>query len=275
MSQTGTQLAEEVKQPVIQLATKPFRDTVLAYHEITSQDSEYRYAVSSRTLEEHLKLGARLGNAPGFRSRLQFSFDDGHISNYFLALPLLEKYSTKAVFFVIVGRVGQSGFMTWAQLRELVARGHQVCAHGWSHKMLTRCSDAELRSELGLSRNELENKLGVSVAALSAPHGRWNRRVALACAQAGYRRLYTSTPWALTPKLGDMDILGRLMVIRSMNEIRLFNWLTMGRARAGMIQAGYAFKQSLRYVLGNTLYHRLWVTFAGSDGYESEEIAGR
>ena len=79
MSQTGVKLAKEVKQPVIQLATKPFRDTVLAYHEITAQDSEYRYAVSSRTLEEHLKLGARLGNAPGFRHRLQFSFDDGHI----------------------------------------------------------------------------------------------------------------------------------------------------------------------------------------------------
>lgn len=271
VSQTEAQLGKELTQPALEHAARSFRDAVLAYHEITPEDSEYRYAVSCRSLEEHLNLASSRRNVPGFKASLQFSFDDGHISNYFLALPLLEKYSCKAIFFIIVGRVGHPGFMTWRQLQELVALGHQVSAHGWSHKMLTRCSDAELHQELLISKSELENKLGTSVAALSAPHGRWNRRVALACAESGYRRLYTSTPWALTRRLGDIDILGRLMVIRSMNEMRLVDWLTMGRVRAGMNRTGYAFKQSLRYVLGNTLYHRLWVRFAGSDGYDNTE----
>src|SRR5579864_8474860 len=97
------------------------RDTVFAYHEITPGTSAYSYAVTRQDFVEHLELVSRLRDRPGPKPSLQVSFDDGHISNYRIALPLLENHSCKATFFVIVGRIGQSQeFMTWEHLRELV-----------------------------------------------------------------------------------------------------------------------------------------------------------
>lgn len=253
-----------LNHPVPYLVVKPVRSLVLAYHELTREEPAYRYALACRNFEAHLQVAAPLQGRSGSEPTLSLSFDDGHISNYVSALPLLEKYSCKAVFFVIVGRIGQSpDYMSWDQLKELVNLGHAVRAHGWSHKFLTGCSDSELAMELACSKKALEDKLGISVEALSAPHGRWDHRVAAACAAAGYRRLYTSTPWSACRPVDGMEIVGRLMVIRTMDSARLVDWLTMGRASAGAQRALHGCKQSLRYALGNRLYHRLWTRFAG------------
>ncbi len=243
------------------------RPTVLAYHEVIPGDATYRYALGCNDFEEHLQVAAPLQGGAAPQAALVLSFDDGHISNYVSALPLLEKYSCKAIFFVIVGQIGQSqDCMSWSQLRELVSLGHTVAAHGWSHRFLTECSSAELQLELVHSKEVLENGLGVSVESLSAPHGRWNRRVAAACAEGGYRRLYISTPWTTQRFVEGIEVVGRLMVIRSMDSARLVNWLTMGRAEAGMHRVLHGLKRSVRYTLGNRLYHRLWTRFAGWDG---------
>ena len=84
--------------------------------------------------------------------------------------------------------------MAAGELKELLARGHAVQAHGWSHKMLTQCSPAELYDELRRSKETLEDVLGASVDTMSLPHGRWNRQVLAACSQAGYKKVYTSDP---------------------------------------------------------------------------------
>src|SRR5215471_5619025 len=239
---------------------RPLRQTVVAYHELSPDRTAYSYALSCRDFEEHLSLVTQLsdqssdGNAP-----LNISFDDGHISNYSSALPLLEKYSRKAIFFVIVGRIGEDkDFMTWAHLKELVALGHRVEAHSWSHTFLTSCSDSELHNELERSREVLQERTGAPVTALSAPHGRWDRRVVRACAAAGYRQLYTSSPWSSRRALSDVELIGRLIAVQSMDTTRLLRWLTMGRVEAGLHRAQHALKQSARFLLGNKLYYQLW-----------------
>ncbi len=244
------------------------RRTVLAYHELSSDAVSYRYALTCRQFEDHLKLALQLdSNSSGSKPSLVLSFDDGHISNYFSALPLLEKYSCKAIFFVIVGRMGEhKEFMTWTHLRELVALGHRVEAHSWSHRFLPDCSDADLREELTRSKETLESRLGTPVEAFSAPHGRWDRRVLRACADAGYRSLYTSDPWRRSRSLEHMEVIGRLVMVQSMDATRLLNWLTMGPAEAGRRRAQYALKRSAQRLLGNRLYYQLWTRLSGWRG---------
>lgn len=254
-----------VTPPTLRRAMRP---AVLAYHELTSAATDYRYALSARQFEEHVKLVAGLcDSANGYRAPLLLSFDDGHVSNYTRALPVLQKYYCRAIFLVIVGRIGQhKDFMSWAQLRELVSLGHFVEAHSWSHIFLTECSDNELREELTRSRETLEDRLGTQVEAISAPHGRWDRRVAGACAKAGYRRLYTSDPWSPSRVIEQVNVMGRLMMVQSMDAARLESWLTMGRTEAGVHRMRYALKESARRVLGNKRYHQLWTRFSGWNG---------
>src|SRR5215472_2357539 len=89
------------QQPAPLAIRRALRQTVLAYHELLPERAAYRYALSSGDFEEHLWLAAQLASSPGYSSPpLIFSFDDGHISNFSTALPLLQKYCCKAIFFV-------------------------------------------------------------------------------------------------------------------------------------------------------------------------------
>jgi peptidoglycan/xylan/chitin deacetylase (PgdA/CDA1 family) len=242
--------------------------TVLAYHELSPDERGYLYGISSGNFEKHLRLAAELQQSDERRTpNLVLSFDDGHISNYVSALPLLEKHGCKAIFFVIAGRIGrQADFMTWTHLREIVSLGHRVEAHGWSHAFLTDCSGCQLTLELQQSKQVIEDRLGVPVEALSAPHGRWNHRVASECVEAGYRRLYTSNPWMPHRREPGLDVIGRLMVRRSMDDIRLRNWLDMSPTQAIVGRTRYGLKQSAKQVLGDRLYHRLWTWLSGWKG---------
>jgi peptidoglycan/xylan/chitin deacetylase (PgdA/CDA1 family) len=256
-------------------AARSPRSLVLAYHELTESEIAYQYALPCRQLEDHLQLACLLkSEAARFEDRLVMSFDDGHISSYASALPLLEKYSYKAIFFVIAGRIGErKDFMTWSHLKELIALGHRVEAHSWSHAFLTSCTDAELRTEIRGSKETMEDRLGVPVTALSAPHGRWNGRVLKACEEAGYTELYTSNPWSSHRHPGLVQVIGRLVVVQSMNVERLRRWLTMGEAEASLHRAKQNLKDSARHLLGDKLYYQIWSRFSGFSGpddYASE-----
>jgi peptidoglycan/xylan/chitin deacetylase (PgdA/CDA1 family) len=252
---------------------RPLRPAVLAYHELSADETQYTYTLPCRQFEEHLQLAGAFRNAAATEDRLLISFDDGHISNYTSALPLLEKHSLRAIFFVIASRIGQrQDFMTWNHLKELVSLGHRVEAHGWSHTFLTSCSDPELRNEINRAKETVEDRLGAAVSALSAPHGRWDGRVLRACAEAGYQQLYTSNPWSHR-RTGQVEVIGRLIVVQSLNVERLGRWLTMGRTEAALHRAKQNLKDSARHVLGDKLYYQMWSRFSGftgPDDYASE-----
>jgi len=244
------------------------RSAVLAYHELTSEEVAYQYALSHRQFENHLRLASGIMGPAEPQEPLVISFDDGHISQYELALPLLQKYSRRAIFFVIAGRIGQrKDFMTWNHLKELIALGHRVESHGWSHVFLTSASDSELREEVRGSKEVIQDRLGVPVRALSAPHGRWDRRVAQACERAGYRELYTSNPW-ISRRNAELEVLGRLVAVQSMDATHLLHWLTMGSVDAGLQRAKQNLKDSVRHMLGDRLYYRMWSRFSKWSGPE-------
>src|SRR4030067_477331 len=54
------------------------------------------------------------------------TFDDGDVSNYLLAAPLLEERGMRAEFFVTTGRIGKAGSMTAEQLATLAKRGMSI-----------------------------------------------------------------------------------------------------------------------------------------------------
>ena len=77
----------------------------------------------------------------GKKGGIVITIDDGTVDHYEIAAPTLEKYGMRGIFNIIGSRVGQPGYMTWDQLRDLVKRGHELGNHTWTHPNLNRVVD--------------------------------------------------------------------------------------------------------------------------------------
>jgi hypothetical protein len=231
----------------------------LTYHELGREKSPDLYRVSCTEFEKHLIM-LRLLDID--YSGYHITFDDGHLSNYDLGLPLLEKYGVKSTFFITTEWIGVEGRMSVQQLRRLLEHGHQVESHSCSHPFLPDCSDERLRDELVQSRRELEDILGVAVNALSLPYGRWDRRVLRACREAGYSRVYTSDPWLPSAMRQGVMVTGRLTLRNSVDAAQLQRLLTAKGLAKVRLQMPFWMKQALKLCVGDRMYHRLWHAFA-------------
>jgi peptidoglycan/xylan/chitin deacetylase (PgdA/CDA1 family) len=120
------------------------------------------------------------------------TFDDGYIDNYALAFPALRRLQLKATFFVIVSRIGQPGYMTWAHLREMQKHGMEIHSHTLTHPHLETLPAEAIRTELFASRSILEHELATSIDFVSFPNGSYNDVVVQAAAEAGYAGSCTS-----------------------------------------------------------------------------------
>ena len=231
----------------------------ITYHEVCETEPRYFYAISSPRFSDHLRQLDRLRKCgvEDLESRC-ITFDDGHISQFQRAFPLLEEHSFKATFFVTVGWTARrAGYMSWNHLAELVKAGHSIQAHGWSHTYLTQCTDQQLEGELGRSKLELEDRLGISVTEMSTPGGRWNVGVLRACAKAGYQRVFTSDPWRDIEHENGIRTQGRWMVSRS-TDANTISRIVSGQSSFTRLRIKHAVKTTARSVLGDRKYQQLW-----------------
>jgi peptidoglycan/xylan/chitin deacetylase (PgdA/CDA1 family) len=237
------------------------------YHEIAPERSRYVYSSTTAQLKEHLGLLKRFEEEFGAP---QVTFDDGHASHYRHALPILEEAGIKGTFFVTAGWTEtKPGYMSWRELRELAALGHQVQSHGWSHALLTHCKPKELANELHRSRRSLEDRLGMPVDAISTPGGRWDWRVLKACACEGYRRVFVSDPYLIARGHGGLILAGRLMVRREHGASELIALLRSERKPWSAARLAFQMKQAGRTILGDRIYHRLWSWMGASGARET------
>lgn len=116
--------------------------------------------------------GVLCGEARG--AAILLSFDDGYRDNYEVAAPLLEEFGFTGWFFVSSGRVRggmpdgltandecDEPFMSHAEMRDLIARGHVVGCHTHSHVRLSETLSAEqFDDEIRGSRARLRAALG-------------------------------------------------------------------------------------------------------------------
>ena len=120
---------------------------------------------------------------------LSFTFDDNLRDQYDVVVPLLNKYGIRGTFFVISGRTpetngeaakkkpGDWGGISWPQLRELAAQGHEIANHTWSHDTLINSKDGKredipadkLQEQVAKGYNAIKEKIGVAPLTFCAP----------------------------------------------------------------------------------------------------------
>jgi peptidoglycan/xylan/chitin deacetylase (PgdA/CDA1 family) len=233
------------------------RRLYLLYHELRPGGSKYSYVIENEMFEQHLDTFSRIRKTGADGLWPEITFDDGHISNFEYALPLLQSRGLSAQFFITVGWTGQKrDYMGWNELRMLLAAGQSIGAHGWSHTLLTHCSEKELLTELVSARKTLEDKLAVPIQTMSLPGGRYNRRVLAACAEAGYAQVYNSIPRS-EPSSSE-PFVGRLNIRGDMKPEWIAELLAPKSEALASLGRKYKVKEAVKTLLGDRLYEKTW-----------------
>ncbi len=238
------------------------------YHElISTQRGAHSYAVTSEQFKLHTEFFSFMRKGSD-ALRPIITFDDGQMSDYEIALSILQASDQTARFFITPSLTGKPGYMGWNEIQSLLRAGHAVGAHGWSHNLLTHCDKKQLDTELLRSRRTIEDATGCSVTTMSFPGGRYNHRVLRACREAGYTRVYTSIPRA--EPLDLEFIVGRVNVDSGWRVDKLAKVLLHEGHLLGSLRRSYRFKKLMRTTMGDNLYNKLW-TFVNMNAPDAEE----
>ncbi|MBX5456297.1 MAG: polysaccharide deacetylase family protein [Thermogemmatispora sp.] len=102
------------------------------------------------------------------------TFDDGYEDVYRYAVPILQAHGFSGMFYIITGVVGNAGYMSWGEIRDLLAQGMQVGSHTVHHISLgwVVIGDPQLtQQELQLSQATLQQHLGIPIQQFCYPSG--------------------------------------------------------------------------------------------------------
>jgi peptidoglycan/xylan/chitin deacetylase (PgdA/CDA1 family) len=172
--------------------------SVLVYHSISSPAaplpgdidiSAERFKSQLRWLDTWRRV-VRLHetlHAPEREGLTAITFDDGFRDNLSVALPILEQFQLPMTLFVSPGFIGQEGYLSTEELRE-ISRHPLVTigAHGLWHRHFTQLSNVEARHELVESRRLLTNITGETIRYMAWPYGECDERLEQLCTDAGY-----------------------------------------------------------------------------------------
>ncbi|MCX4782534.1 polysaccharide deacetylase family protein [Streptomyces sp. NBC_01264] len=126
-------------------------------------------AVRTRPILE-LPAGAQRGS--GSASAMTLTFDDGPDPHYTPGiLDTLARHGVRAMFFVC----GERAVDNQDLLRRMVAEGHVIGNHTWTHPQLTTISRPAMASEIGRTSEVVQQAVGTAPLWFRAPYGAWNR----------------------------------------------------------------------------------------------------
>ncbi|CAN5715500.1 hypothetical protein BH23CHL7_BH23CHL7_21250 [soil metagenome] len=201
--------------PSATVAAEPFelRVPVLIYHHVTCDrpsdvpntqiwicparfEAQLKYlkdrgwkAITTDQLAEHMKNRS----CPGPRTMV-VTVDDSASLGYTNAAPILEKLGMRATFFVVVGMAGQPKALSFAQMRDLVARGHAIGNHTLTHLDLVGRSAAQLETQVENTQQKLRDELGFRPRTFAYPNGTHDANARARVQQSGFELAFTADP---------------------------------------------------------------------------------
>lgn len=99
---------------------------------------------------------------------IAITFDDGpNPTNTPRLLDMLKKRNIKATFYV----VGKNASQYPSIIRRIVAEGHEIGSHSWSHPNFSKMSNSAIRAELTKTENAIVAASGVRPRTLRPPYG--------------------------------------------------------------------------------------------------------
>jgi peptidoglycan/xylan/chitin deacetylase (PgdA/CDA1 family) len=123
---------------------------------------------------------------------VSLTFDDGWESDYTQAFRVLRELRLRATFFIVPTLVETPGYVSWQQLREMVAAGMEIGSHSLTHPFMHQLDRDGLVHEFGESKRLIEDRLRQPVRTASLPRGWEPRDFESVLRELGYRAFCTS-----------------------------------------------------------------------------------
>ena len=107
--------------------------------------------------------------------KILLTIDDGFLSFYENAWPILKKKKIPFILFVSTREVGSSNYMSWTQIKEISKENFvEIGNHSHSHEYLIDESNETIKSDIQNSINIFEEKLGKNSNFFSYPFGEYS-----------------------------------------------------------------------------------------------------
>lgn len=223
------------------------------------------YSVSNANFTRHLDLMLEMG----FQSQrlddaltnpaqkpVVISFDDGDVTNYTKAFPLMKERDMVGEFFITTDRIGTPGSMDSDQLRSMLKAGMSIQGHGHTHRYLSDLSSSEIEFELATCKQTLENICNQAVVSMALPGGRGNAEVTRIAKSMGYELLCTSEVGHNTLN-SDRFAIQRIPILATTSLEQLQQYLTAQGSAWRKIIAKQKLLGIVKQVLGNANYDKL------------------
>lgn len=170
----------------------------------TIANTSYRSPYYSRPMHRNPDLslpsnfGASIGvtHSRGLSSQpyIAMTYDDGpHPTNTPRLLDMLRQRNIKATFYVIGKNVDMYPQLT----RRIVAEGHEIGNHTYTHRNLKTLSDAQVVTEMSKTRASIVRATGVQPRTMRPPYGAlYQRQREMIMNEFGYPTIM----WAVDPR---------------------------------------------------------------------------
>lgn len=201
---------------------------VLMYHDVYRENTAESGFQTIGSLNYKLRLDqfesqliiirTLIDRNPELNCDILFTFDDGGESAYSLVGPLLKKYGFRGWFFITTSMIGKAGFCSEDRIKELYEDGHIIGSHNHTHRSTTKgCTSESIIDEWKRSSEIIEKIIGVKPFCASLPNGFLDSKIGEAVKEAGFKRVFTSSPTTKVRKRDGIDFVGRYSISASMS----------------------------------------------------------
>ena len=118
---------------------------------------------------------------------ISLNFDDGWLTTYQNALPILNKVGLKSTQYIITsGFNNPTIYVSRSQVLKMQADGHEIGGHTINHFHLNQLSDGRKKNEITGSKNDLISAGVTNLSTFDYAHGEYNDFVITALKNSGF-----------------------------------------------------------------------------------------